>query len=82
MFIVVAELKDGTARYLNRAREQVRQGQHFTTLRRWAHKHATYESADEEAGRLNGVAANGHYWQEVAYFRVAPLTNRPNKKAA
>lgn len=79
-YAVIAELRDGTARYLNGSRAYERRNEHFTTVRRWARKHATYEAADEEASRLNCVAAGGHYWREVAYFRVARTITRRKER--
>ena len=76
MWTIIAEFKDGTAAYLRQRRKA---GSTFDDLytrsRRWAVK--LHEWATEETvGRLHGVQADGHYWQDVAYFRTAKLKTR------
>lgn len=75
-FVIIAEFRDGSAAYLRgRVTDD---GRRFTTSRRWAWK-LPAEDADEVASRLNRVAAEGHYWRGVAFFRAAPFSSTPRR---
>jgi hypothetical protein len=81
MWTLIAYFKDGSAAYLRRRPLRGSDARHcyFTQHRRWAMR-LGQDDAEETVSRLHRVQAQGHYWQEVAYFHAVILKTSRNRR--